>query len=85
MQDNGDDLSVSRIVDFNVIFLNRAEALKFVASALERGFDVNLDDELYDEKYYDVQVKRQMVPTHHEITLFENELGELAEIYGGEV
>lgn len=85
MRANGDDLTVSRLVDFSLLFEDEAHARKFcarVASDERRCACARLDDEFGGA--WDVTVSRDMVPTHRAITEMEAFLAETAAPLGGE-
>ena len=83
MQDDGDDLSKPRIVDFCFVFLDRKQALEFAAIVNEREFEACISH--YDEhEMWKAIVKHYMVPTHAAITALEVDLSRRAQSVGGE-
>lgn len=84
MQRNGDTLTISRDVDFTVVFVIEDAAREFAKVFGERGYRVSVTESgCKPDLPWDVLVVRDIVPTHAGITEFENELQEVAEGLGG--
>lgn len=84
MQENGDDLTKPRDIDFTVIlpdqrsaeaFTNKVRLLGYKASAEETGTDPELP--------WDVVVVNHLVPSHENISDFEKTLEMAALPFGG--
>src|SRR5258705_5099476 len=80
---DGDDLSKPRMIDFCYIFPERRQALAFAEIVDDRELEVCIS---YNKErdMWDTIVKRNMVPTHDDITAFELSLASMAESVGGE-
>jgi hypothetical protein len=82
MVQDGDDLSVSRNVDFEHVFPSLEGALAFIGAVANRSDTVQLS--WFDEEgCWNVQVTRHMVPTHQGVTELELSLGRIARNHGG--
>jgi len=80
---DGDDLSKPRMIDFCHIFPERRQALAFAEIVDDRELEVSIS--YYKERdMWQTIVRRQMVPTHADITTFELSLAFKAEFVGGE-
>lgn len=80
----GDDLSERRDVEFTVAFRTEDEALKFGEILLFNRQQVLLcDNEESDDYPYDIIVTVAMVPSHKEITDFEDLLHKYAKDLDG--
>ena len=83
MHEDGDDLSKSRIIDFNHIFSERRQALSFVEKVLEEDFRICVS--FYaSRKVWQATVSKYMLPIHGEITQIETTLARSAVLFGGE-
>lgn len=83
MFDGGDDLSRPRIVDFCFVFPERQQAVAFADIVDDRDLEFCIS--YYEErKMWQAIVKRDMVPTHRDITTLELRLTSQAESVGGE-
>jgi hypothetical protein len=85
MRAQGDDLSVSRLIDFSLLFEDEASARKFCAQIASDDFKcacAPLDDEFGEA--WDVTVSFDMVPTHGAVTEMEAFLAEMAAPLQGE-
>jgi len=83
MYERGDDLTRARTVDFCFAFPERKQALAFAESLDDKNLEVCVS--YYDERQmWQAVVKRQMVPTHEQITSFESTLTDRAIAVGGE-
>jgi hypothetical protein len=73
MQEQGDDLTQPRMIDYCFVFAARAAALEFAQSVLGEDLEVCLS---YFEtrRMWQVVVKKFMTPTHAEISALEAEL-----------
>jgi hypothetical protein len=81
---NGDDISRKRDVEFTVIFATEEEALKFGEALLFNRQQVLLCDNEDSEEYpYEIMATVAMIPTHKEITDYENLLQEHASVFNG--
>jgi hypothetical protein len=84
MAEQGDDLSVPREIDFSVIFPSEDAALKFAVLLLRNGQKVSFSPyEEHDELPWQVQAHPLMVPTHENISGYEDLLGSEAAPFGG--
>lgn len=84
MQEDGDDLSIPREVDFSVIFPTEDAALKFAVLLLKDEQKVSFSKyDGNDELPWQVQAHPIMEPTHENITGYEAQLAEEAAKYGG--
>jgi hypothetical protein len=85
MAEQGDDLSVPREIDFSVIFPSEDAALKFAVLLLRNGQKVSFSPyEEHDELPWEVQAHPLMVPTHENISGYEELLGSEAAPFGGQ-
>ncbi len=82
MESNGDNLDVARNIDFEHIFTTTESALAFAACALNQTDTVSINW-YEEERSWNVQVTRHMVPTHHAIGALEESLHKMAQLYGG--
>jgi len=84
MSQQGDDLDKPREVDFSVIFPSEEAALKFAVHLLRNDQKVSFS--AYDGNQdlpWQVQAHAYMIPTHGNITGYENQLAQDAEPLGG--
>jgi hypothetical protein len=83
MQRDGDDLSQARNIDFEHVFPSREKALAFAARAINDTDTVSIS--WYEEqRCWNVQVTRHMVPDHHAIGELELALQSIARELGGD-
>jgi len=83
MYEKGDDLTQARTIDFSFAFSQRRQALAFAEIVDDRNLEVCIS--YYGEReMWQAIVKRQMIPTHKEITTLESALIAQAEQVGGE-
>jgi hypothetical protein len=84
MHENGDDLAKPREVDFSVIFPFEETALQFAVHLLRNDQKVSFSSfEANEERPWQVQVHPVLVPSHENITAYENQLARDAEPLGG--
>ncbi|AKR43184.1 ribonuclease E inhibitor RraB [Methylophilus sp. TWE2] len=84
MKERGDDLSKPRKIDFVVIFLNHSSAELFASHFKKLGYEVIINNsKTIDTHPWDVIIQKNMIPTHRDITVFEDELGEYAATMSG--
>ncbi|MFC5740514.1 ribonuclease E inhibitor RraB [Dyella tabacisoli] len=84
MAEQGDNLSLPREIDFSVIFPSEDAALKFATVLLRNGQKVSFSEyEEHDELPWQVQAHPFMIPTHENISGYEELLaGEAAPFEG---
>ena len=84
MQEQGDDLSIARDVDFYLLFDRRDAAEAFVARA-ELGADFRLRTARYERTdKWQVCITRHMVPGHAELVALEKQVARLGREHGGQ-
>jgi hypothetical protein len=84
MREQGDDLSIAREIDFTVVLSDERRAIEFAVEMLKNGMKVSYTpDEAGGAGMIDVNIHSFMVPTHGNITDFENQLAKNAGRYGG--
>ena len=84
LETDGDDLSRPRDIDFNVVFPDESSAEAFAGQIRERGYRATVSLENVVETHpWGALVVKNMVPTHSEITEFEEDLQDLADALGG--
>ena len=84
LEAQGDDLSRSRDVDFNVVFPDEARATDFADRFRRDGYNATVSFENVRETHpWEVLVVKNMIPTHAGITDFERELQDVADTLGG--
>ncbi len=84
MQQDGDDFTKPRDVDFSVVFPSKSSAEEFADHFRRSGFKVAVQEcDGERELPWDVTVTRYMLPTHAEITEVENTLEDAAAPLGG--
>ncbi|WP_109127374.1 ribonuclease E inhibitor RraB [Dyella sp. C11] len=84
MAEQGDDLSVPREIDFAVIFPTEEAALKFALRLLKNGQKVSFSEyEENDELPWQVLAHPFMVPTHENISGYEDLLAQEAATLDG--
>ncbi|MGV9008415.1 ribonuclease E inhibitor RraB [Brevundimonas sp.] len=86
IQAKGVDLSVTRQLDFSLLFDDAVSAAKFMALASDQGFTcLMMEPHENDVSGCDVTACVRMLPSHHNITDAERRLAELAHPCGGEL
>ena len=84
MQENGDDLTKAREIDFTAVFPNKQLAEEFADHFRQMGHEVSVEEtRCVAELPWDVIVVNHMLPSHAEISEFENTLETLAATLGG--
>lgn len=84
MQKRGDDLTKSRKIDFIVVFPNQEDAEKFASKIQSLGYKTTISNSSTVKTLpWDVIVVKNMIPTHTDITNFEQDLGNYAAPLGG--
>jgi hypothetical protein len=79
MLEQGDDLSISRDIDFSVVFLKLENAAKFGESIQKIGLNFEIIEADVDRDFnWDVTVTRNMVPEYSAICHFEQSLQSLS-------
>lgn len=81
LEENGDDLSISRMIDHSVLFRNKTNAKAFEAAVKEKGFTVEISSDGFFRKTYDLLVQKPASPSTLDPVTFE--LKRLTEGYGG--
>jgi hypothetical protein len=85
MSESGDDLAKIREVDFSVIFPSEENALQFAIQLLKNEMKVSFSEYEENKEFpYQVTVHVMIVPSHKAITALEDQLGEIAEMLGGQ-
>ena len=85
MAEQGDDLSLPREIDFSVIFPTEEAALQFAVLLLRNGQKVSFSPyEEHDELPWQVQAHPFMLPTHENISGYEELLATEAAPFGGQ-
>lgn len=75
LQEDGDDLSLPRAVDFTVVFSNEVAAGQFATPLRQLGYEVSWKEtHCVPELPWDVVVSNNMVPSYSAISEFEAEL-----------
>jgi hypothetical protein len=84
MQQNGDDLSKPREIEFTVIFATEDDALNFGEALLINRQKILLCDNEYNAEYpFELVAYAYMEPTHEEISAYEELLESVAEPSNG--
>ena len=84
MQENGDDLTRPRDINFTVIFPSMPVAEAFADHFRERAYRVSVEKtECVPELPWDVVIVSHMIPSHSSISEFEETLEEAASPFGG--
>ena len=84
MEAQGDDLTKPRNIDFTVAFADENSAAQFAEHFRSLGHEVSVEfTETNQDRPWDVVVVQHMVPSHDEITSFENLLQSVADGWGG--
>jgi hypothetical protein len=78
-------LTKSREIDFSVVFPSEQKALAFAAAILQAGHKVALAQfpDQPDGLTWDLTVSTHMVPTHLQVSEFEQFLADKAAHFGG--
>lgn len=85
MAADGDDLSVPREIGFTFIFPTEDAALKFAVLLLKHGQKVSFaEGGEQSELFWLVQAHPYMVPSHENISDYENLLASEADSFGGQ-
>lgn len=80
----GDDLSKERDINFSVIFPREQSALEFCQKVARQGVKSNCYRRREKDEIWDVTVTQLMLPTHNNISDFEQFLAEVARPLEGE-
>jgi hypothetical protein len=84
MAEDGDDLSIPREIDFSVILPSEDAALKFAVELLKNGQKVSFSEyEGHDELPWQVQAHPFMLPSHENISGYEQLLANASSAFGG--
>ena len=84
MEENGDDLTRPRDIEFTVVFLTQEFADAFADHFRRLGHRVSVEEtNSVPELPWDVVVVKHMVPSHNEISEFEDTLSTFASPLGG--
>jgi hypothetical protein len=84
MEAQGDDLSRSRDIDFNMVFPDEAQATAFARQVRKEDFSATVRlANVVETHPWEVLVVRNMIPTHSGITQFEQELQKWAKPLDG--
>jgi len=84
MQENGDNFSKPRNIDFTVVFPDQSSAEQFGAEIRHLGYERSVElTNSKPELPWDVVVVKYMLPSHEGITQFELELEIMASRFGG--
>ncbi|WP_109488600.1 ribonuclease E inhibitor RraB [Occallatibacter savannae] len=84
MEAAGDDLTLSRNIDFTVVFPDQAAAQKFAARIRDLGFVASVElTQTAEDHPWDVVVVKNMTPSREGIGDFENLLESVAVPLGG--
>ena len=84
MQENGDDLTKVRTIEFVVVFPSKSAAEQFADHFRALGYRAQLEQTgTVPELPWDAIVARNMIPSHSAISDFEAELGLFANPLGG--
>jgi hypothetical protein len=84
MQENGDDLTKPRDLEFTVVFPSKVFAEAFADHFRQLGYRVSIEEtKCVPELPWDVVVARNMIPLHTDIAEFEDTLSVFAAPLGG--
>jgi hypothetical protein len=84
LEEQGDDLTRARDIDFSVEFPVESAADRFAEHFRAQGFVASVYfEETVQEFPWNVNVVKHMTPSHQEIGNFETTLQEVAETLGG--
>jgi hypothetical protein len=80
----GDDFTKPRDINFSIVFPSESAAEEFAGHFIQLGFKVSVQESnCVPELPWDVTVTNFMLPTHAEITEFEETLNSEAARFGG--
>lgn len=84
MAQDGDDLSISRDIDFSIVFKKPNQASQFVEKLTKNGCKISIGKPsgIFRRKIT-VTISCNMFPTHDSISSFETKLGLEAKRFGG--
>ncbi len=84
MQEQGDDLSVPRDIDFFLIFDSKDQAIRF-ASQADLGHEFRVDTAHYEKtEKWQARLTVHMAPVYAELVMLEKQVARLGREYGGE-
>lgn len=84
LEEQGDDLTQPRNIDFSVVFPDEPFAERFAEHFRTLGYEVSVEfAETVRELPWDVVVVKNMSPSHQAITDFEITLQQAADTVGG--
>ncbi len=84
LQEKGDLLAKPRDIDFTVVFATEKSAQKFAGHFRQLGYKCSATmSNCKPDLPWDVLIVNHMVPSHSEITKFEEELQVVADVLGG--
>ena len=84
MQEQGDDLSVARDVDFFLIFDHKDQALAF-ASQADLGPEFRVDVARYETtEKWQARLTVRMAPVYAELVMLEKQIARLGRDHGGQ-
>jgi hypothetical protein len=84
LEAQGDDLSLPRDVDFNVVFPDEARATDFAHRFRRDGYRATVRfANVVKTHPWEALIVKNMIPTHTGITDFERELQDVADALGG--
>jgi hypothetical protein len=84
MQEQGDDLSLARDIDFFLIFETRDEAVAF-ANQADIGPEFRLETSRYEKtSKWQARLTAHLKPVHAEIVMLEKQVARLGREYGGQ-
>jgi hypothetical protein len=84
MQEHGVDFSQPRQIDFVVVFPSQDDAEAFAQQIRDLGYAISIEESgCVRELPWDARIERIMIPSHADITKFEDTLADLAGRFGG--
>jgi len=84
LEADGDDLSRPRDIDFTVVFPDEMSAEEFARQIRGDGYKATVElKKVVKTHPWDVVVVKNMIPTHSDITSFEQELQGIADRLDG--
>ncbi len=84
MEEEGDDLSLARGIEFIVVFPSENTAKQFVSHFEALGYTTSTEfTQTVQDLPWDVIIVKRMIPSYEEIIAFEDSLRAIAEILGG--